>query len=314
MKNLKVYQQILGCESAEEVMDDFLSTIAPSNRTYSYFVDWDKVRKHTEKVKVELNILNSLMDCATVEEVEERLRDLLGPYPQIIRALPILIATRTKRQGLDVLTDLRDTKAVLNVRFDETVLTEPDALDDLMKFCRNTGIFALFAEEPVDDLLDYVYGVEVGMDTHAHKNRSGKLMEALVGPLVTHLCDELPDLECIPQCTPEKLKDRGYTPPDLGRKRTMDFAVCRQGQDSGHINIETNYFGVQGSKPGVIVEYIDRQELLARYGWGLILVSDGPGWRKMKSLLGEAVERLDYIINLDQVRRGMLRAALRQFQ
>ncbi len=308
MTKFEVYEQTLGCATVEELMEDFLGTIAPTNRTYTYFVDWDKVRQHTERAKVQLNILNSLMDCTTVEMVEERFLDLIGSYPEVIEALPILIAYRDME--FDVLTDIEDPQAVLEVRFDRAVAHESDALQDLLKFCRNAGVFALFAEEPVDDLLDYVYGVEVGMDTHAHKNRSGTAMERLLRPAVMALCGGIEGLQCVVQCTAGKLS-AGEWPTALEGRR-MDFALLDTKRRKRPVDLETNYFGVSGSKPDVITGYIDRQRLLAPEGWDLILVTDGPGWRKMKNLLRDAFERLNYVMNLDQVRRGMLHAAIQE--
>jgi len=305
MRNISLYRAALGCASADQFIEDFLASLAPTNRTYSYFVDWEKVRKRIDQVKVELNILNSLMDCTTASQVEKRLAQLIKAYPNVVRALPPLIAIRDA--SVQVLTDIQDPEAVLHVRFDEEVKDDPDALDALLKFCRHTGIFDLFYKEAVDDLLDYVYGVEVGLDTHAHKNRSGEAMQNLLTPMIADLCNEV-GLQCIPECTRRRLEQERYRPPMVDRK--MDYVLCRPGQATGHVNIETNYFGVSGSKPDVITGYFDRQELLRADGWHFVLVTDGPAWQGMRSLLHEAVNRLDYVMNLDQVRRGMLRAVL----
>ena len=54
------------------------------NRSYDFFVDWDKVRKHVEEHKIEFNILNSLIGS---KRFEEDLRKILLNYP---RVLPVI--------------------------------------------------------------------------------------------------------------------------------------------------------------------------------------------------------------------------------
>ena len=49
--------------------------------------------------------------------------------------------------------------------------------DDYME---KTGLFDLISNHLINNLIDYVMGVEVGMDTNARKNRTGDVMEDIV--------------------------------------------------------------------------------------------------------------------------------------
>ncbi len=49
---------------------------------------------------------------------------------------------------------------------------------------KETGLFDLLSNRIVKDLVDYVLGVEVGLDSNGRKNRGGHLMENLVGKYI----------------------------------------------------------------------------------------------------------------------------------
>ena len=49
-----------------------------------------------------------------------------------------------------------------------------------MKFMRKTGLFDLMENHIVNNLVDYVTGIETGLDSNGRKNRGGHLMENLV--------------------------------------------------------------------------------------------------------------------------------------
>lgn len=307
MADIAIYKQVLGLSTVEEIVEDFLRTIILTNHDYAYFVDWAKVDEHVNEVRVELNILNSLLNASNASEAEERYRELVHRYPETVRALPILIACRTNR--LEVLSESQQITSPLFVRFTPDVVRDPKAFESLMTFCREVGIFSLFAEKGVTDLVDYVMGVEVGLDTHTRKNRSGDAMERMVEPFIAAAVADIQHLELIPQCTREKLKEKGYSAPIEARQ--MDFVVISKAGTIKPLNIETNFFNVTGSKQDVITGYVDRQRRLQRAGWSFVIVTDGPAWRQMESSLTDIVTELEFVINISQLRRGMLRAILK---
>ena len=61
-------------------------------------------------------------------------------------------------------------------KFDKMVYS----MSDYIKFMRETGLFELLQNHIINNLYDYVLGVEVGADSNTRKNRIGDIMEDLV--------------------------------------------------------------------------------------------------------------------------------------
>ena len=70
---------------------EWLSGFRPSIADYEFYIDFDKVYRNVDDVKVELNILNSLIGS---NNIEEEFRRILSKYPEILRCIPILLAVR----------------------------------------------------------------------------------------------------------------------------------------------------------------------------------------------------------------------------
>lgn len=312
MAHLPVYEAALGLTTNEDVAADFLATLSPTNRSSGFYVDWSKARSSVRQQQVRLNILNTLTDCRTAQEAEDQFPPLLREYPEIAEVLPLLLATRLKRgeRALPVVNDFDDAlPPTVHVRFDPAVATDAASVRTLVGFLRGSGVFALLADPHIHDLVEYVFGVEVGLDTNARKNRSGTAMEQLVDPIITGATMLLPGTSVYRQFGAGLAKTLGLPWP-FDRARAADFAVLTASADGARLWVETNYFQVSGSKASVAGDYIRRARDLQRAGWDFALVTDGPGWRKMGSEVREMVAELGYLMNLDQVRRGLLQAIL----
>ena len=75
-------------------MRDFttwLSNFKDSISDYSYYVDFPKVHKNVDKIKVELNILNSLIGSTNVERDFDA---IIIRYPETLKCIPLLLAVR----------------------------------------------------------------------------------------------------------------------------------------------------------------------------------------------------------------------------
>lgn len=147
--------------------DKWLSTFRETIATYTYYVDFDKVYEHVEDVKIELNMLNSLIGSRNIETEFEA---LVAKYPSVLRCIPILMA---KRGTEIVVTDL---KGELRYEFDKPNYS----VQQYATFMRKSGLFNMMQNHLIHSLVDYVTGVEVGLDSNARKNRGGDLMENLV--------------------------------------------------------------------------------------------------------------------------------------
>ena len=145
----------------------WLLTMKDSIATWNYYTDFSKVYENVERVKVELNILNSLIGSPNIEQ---EFIALVNRYPEVIKAIPILLA---KREREIKVIDSKETYVFNFAKMNYSV--EQYAL-----FMKNTGLFELIQKHIINNLVDYVLGVEVGMDTNGRKNRTGDAMENLV--------------------------------------------------------------------------------------------------------------------------------------
>ena len=146
---------------------EWLKTFRNSICDYSYYVDFNKVYGNVETIKVELNILNSLIGSKNIEADFEK---LLTVYPQVLKCIPVLLAVR----GREIYTIDGDGEYLFNFK------KMNYSVEEYKMFMRKTGLFSLISEHVINNLVDYVTGVEVGLDSNGRKNRGGHLMENLV--------------------------------------------------------------------------------------------------------------------------------------
>ncbi len=295
---LQPYKDSLGVGSEPELLESFYQSLSATNRTYDFFVNWNKVRTNVQNLKIPLALLGTL---AGSTNPSEGLRELLNQYPEVSRAIPILIAVRGLK--LQVLNDLTVGESVTEYDFSRTELCTSD-IERIVGFCERTGITSLLSTS--QSLSDYVTGVEVGTDTNARKNRSGTSMESVVGKFLNELSFERADLEVRTQRTFSSLERNSISVPPTLRDRKFDIAVSVGGQ---YFNIEINFYSGPGSKPQEIVDsYINRESELKEADWKFIWITDGFGWSSMTSQMNLAFTRMDYILNLAFVRKGVLSA------
>ena len=147
--------------------NQWLSTMKDSVATWTYYTDFEKVYENVSKVKVELNILNTLIGSRTIEDDFKR---IVKQYPEVLKVVPILLAKRE--------TEIKIQDPTGNYVFDFVKMDY--SIDQYALFMRNSGLFELLQNHIINNLVDYVLGIEVGMDTNGRKNRTGHVMEDLV--------------------------------------------------------------------------------------------------------------------------------------
>ena len=93
MKELSYYND-RNLKSRSDVFHHFIDTLTSNNRTWDYFINWEKVFSNCSKYNIEINILNSLCDT---QNFDEDLTNLLLKYPEVIQVFPTLIGVREDR-------------------------------------------------------------------------------------------------------------------------------------------------------------------------------------------------------------------------
>ncbi len=299
MKNLQYYNGL----TEEEVFQKLLSTFQNSITTWDYFVNWEKVLENLDKLNTELNILNSLIGSPNIED---DFISICKRYPEVKRALPILIAVRKKQ--------LRDLPILINTEsFDildikDLFEKKDNDYENLSKFFIETGLKEIFKDKKIKNLVDYVTGVEVGMDTNSRKNRTGKLMEALVEKEIQKICKKY-DYEYGTQMTVDKIKERwGKDVPTDRAKRRFDFVI---NSENGLILFEVNFYRGGGSKlKATAGEYIGLDEIIKDTNFKFVWITDGLGWLTATNYLQEAFKKNQYIFNLQMLKDGVLEEIL----
>ncbi|RKZ21783.1 hypothetical protein DRQ18_03905 [bacterium] len=127
----------LGFESFDAYLQRFFDTLLPSNKTYEYFVDWEKVKKAVNEHLDEIYLLNSLSEVENRER-GKKLAELLKKYPQVVEVIPLLIAERVKRGVIEIFDP--EIEAFLEFSFAKSRVNEK-TIPEIVKFCRNTGAF-----------------------------------------------------------------------------------------------------------------------------------------------------------------------------
>ena len=169
--------------SEDELFGYISSTFKDKITTWDYFVNWHKVFQNVSSIEKELNILNYLIGK---ENLQIELSDLIRQYPEVISTFPALIALRAN--SIDILIDA--SKFIYkNYNFKKRALTDAD-VKDLSEFVMNSGLGEILTNKKIKNLVDYVTGVEVGLDSNGRKNRGGTLMEEIVEVYVKTLCEK----------------------------------------------------------------------------------------------------------------------------
>lgn len=307
MAHLKVYQKVLKTASLEELEEEFYRVLIDTNRSYNFFVDWEKVRSNVDRFNVEINILNSLIGS---KNIALDFSKLLKKYPEVIEVIPIIIALREKKVKIVEDFTTKDVN-IIEYLFEKRNTFSDGEIRKLTHFCQKTGLFNLLSDKKLQNLRDYILGVEVGMDTHARKNRSGEAMELAITPLLKTFERSIEDFQVVAQKRFRYLKEKlKLAPPDSLLDRKFDFLLIHKEK---YFNLEADYFKVTGSKPQEIVDaYLNRQKELHSVGWQFIWITDGEGWRGQKNQLRKSLQEMDYVLNLHFIREGMLEEIIKK--
>lgn len=244
-----------------------------------------KVKREINRYLNELSILNSLTKIDVIER-KAHLYDILSKYPEVAEVIPLLIAERGKRGKIDIFAP--EIEDFIIFEFERSKVNK-DTIPQIVEFCVKTGIIDLFQE--VKDIYDYLFGVEVGIDTNARKNRSGKIFESMCQQKIKRLIGNKYKLIN---------NDRNFSLyPAIGnanRGKTHDIVVYKN--DTPVLIVECNFYNVSGSKPVSIAEsYIKMQEVARESNIEFLWVTDGPGWKEMEEPLLRGMKDIDWVLN-----------------
>jgi type II restriction enzyme len=284
--------------------ENLKNTLQDSIFTWDYFTDFEKVKANVKKIEKELNLLNYLIGK---ENIEEEFLSLVEEYPKVRKILPILIAIRDdKLSSTPIITNMEtlipeSKKYIFNDEINENIKKE------LLIFFKETGLKEFFESKVVKNLVDYCIGVEVGFDTNARKNRTGTLMENIVGKYLQNYCSKYTNFSFIEQATQKRIKEFFNYDIEIDKNsRRFDFALYNKSINKLYL-IEVNYYSGGGSKlKATAGEYQYLNDFLKAQNLTFIWITDGIGWFTALRPLEETFNHNDYVINLEMLKNGIL--------
>lgn len=272
-----------------------VSTFRSSIKTWDYFVNWNKVFTNSANFEIALNKLNYLLGK---DDLQGEFYRLYESNPDIAKALPVLLAVR--ENNLEIYN--KTSKELEFYNFSG----EGGDANKYFEFLDKSGLIKLFQRDGIKNLVDYVIGVEVGLDSNGRKNRGGTLMEEIVGLFLEDFCKQN-NFKYIPQASPSKIKLKWNFDIVVDKsERSFDFAIYNP--QSNKIKLfETNFYNSGGSKlKAVCGEFRSLYDELKRQNIEFIWITDGLGWHTAKRPLEETYNHNDYIFNLFMLEDGAL--------
>ncbi len=277
----------------------FIDTLKNSIKTWEYFVNWEKVFENKAKYEITLNKLNYLLGK---DDLENEFNILFKDNPEVFKALPALLAVReSKLEIFDI-----DANDVEFFDFGSEVEYSEGNAKKYFSFIEKTGLGKLFKDDGVKNLVDYVFGVEVGLDSNGRKNRGGKIMENIVEVFVKKFCEEN-QLEYLPQANSQKIMDKFDKLVKFDKSdRSFDFAIFNPKTRNLKL-IETNFYNGGGSKlKAVCGEFKSLYNELKKQDIDFIWITDGQGWKTTKRPLEETYNHNEYVFNLNMLEKNIL--------
>lgn len=280
---------------------DWLSTFRDSIATYSYYIDFEKVYGNVENIKIELSILNSLIGSKSIEKDFE---NILKKYPETLKCIPILLAVRNSEISVS------DENGSLV--FDFT--SSKQSITEYSTFMRKSGLFDLLQNHLVNNLVDYVTGVETGLDSNGRKNRGGHLMENLVEEYIKKagfIKGENYFKEMYIHEISEKWNVDLSAISNQGKmEKRFDFVVKTENQI---YVVETNFYGSGGSKLNetsrsykTLASEIDTIDDVT-----FVWFTDGNGWQSARHNLEETFDVMENIYCIKDMEDGVIEKVFR---
>ena len=258
----------------------FMSQLQETNQTLDFFCDFEKIAANVDNIKLSLCMLNSLIGSTdlrkSVETIWNRDSSAFG-------VMDILIAVRS--EGKKVVLDSQGQCVVLDHLF--------ESVDGVMEYLEGTGLAEIFRDGVIKDLVDYVFGIETGLDSNARKNRSGRIMESMVA----HIFNK----------NGVEFRQEVYSTewPQLQRvlgddEKRFDFVV--NGANTTYL-IEVNFYSGGGSKLNEVARsYSDIAPKINNVpGFEFVWITDGIGWKSARNKLQEAYNIIPSVYNLTNI-------------
>ena len=284
----------------------WLSGFRDSIADYGYYIDFEKVHRNVDDIKIELNILNSLIGS---KNIKEDFQALIKKYPETLKCIPLLLAVRANE------IYCQDENGGYLYKFDFGKYP-PDShahYERYAYFMEHTGLFDLLENHIINNLVDYATGVETGLDSNGRKNRGGHLMEDLVESYLKK-AGLKKDISYFKEMYIHEIEykwniDLSLISNNGSAEKRFDFVVKGESIIYG---IETNFYASSGSK---LNETARSYKTIAMETKDLdyfkfVWFTDGCGWNSAKNNLKETFDVLENLYNIAELEAGVITKVL----
>ena len=277
---------------------EWLLTFTDSIANYKYYIDFETIYKNAEIYKIELNMMNSLIGS---QNIEQDFENLVKKYPEVLKCVPTLLAVR--QTEIIVLDDEGN-------KFEYNFKNMNYSVEQYTVFMRETGLFDLLEKHLINNLYDYVLGVECGLNSNARKNRGGHLMEDLVEKFIQRAGfekDKTYFKEMYLQDIERRWKlDMSFISNKNQATKRFDFVIKTEKCIYG---IETNFYASGGSK---LNETARSYKMIAEeaervVGFEFVWFTDGMGWISARNNLRETFDNMEHIYNIADMKNGIMK-------
>lgn len=280
----------------------WLSGFRGSIADYGYYIDFEKVYRNIDKIRIELNIMNSLIGS---KNIKADFKDLMKKYPEVMKCIPLLLAVRAS----EIYCQDENGGWLYQFDFGKYPPNSHAHYERYSYFMEQTGLFDLLENRIINSLIDYATGVETGLDSNGRKNRGGHLMEDLVESFIKKAQFEK-EKNYFKEMYIHEITDRWGI--DLSvisnqgkTEKRFDFVVKTDNMIYG---IETNFYGSGGSKLNETARSYKTLALEADTidEFTFVWFTDGKGWKSARNNLEETCDVLQHVYNIQDLEDGIM--------
>lgn len=257
----------------------FMSQLQETNQTLDFFCDFNKISANVADVEMSLNTLNYLIGK---DDMERCVNEIWQRDSKVFEVIGILIAVRD--DGKKPVVDSHGKVVLMKSYFESS--------NKVVEFLQETGLALLLQSRRIKNLVDYVFGIETGLDTNARKNRSGHIMENRVAQLF---------IDAGISFRQEVYSSEFLELEVLGTdEKRFDFYI--ETQKKKYL-VEVNFYSSGGSKLNEVAraytELAPKVNSLADFEF--VWITDGVGWKSARNKLEEAYNTIPSVYNLTSI-------------
>ena len=259
--------------------DLFMSQLQETNQTLDFFCDFAKISENVSEVEMSLNTMNYFIGK---DDLSHAIQEIWQRDSKAFEVLSILIAVRD--EGKKPVVDSNGNVVLLKSYFESPI--------KVVEYLTETGLADLFQSRRIKNLVDYVFGIETGLDTNARKNRSGHIMENTVAKIFKEYGITFQQ-EVYSSVFPE-LSVLGTD------EKRFDFFIETS---SKRYLMEVNFYSGGGSKLNEVARaYTDlAPKVNSVNGFEFVWITDGIGWKSARNKLEEAYNTIPSVYNLTNI-------------